>query len=109
MIFKIICYYHSLISITQNVNLVLLSSLKFCLSNELYNVYSFIIFFNLHLLLLHILRWSLKICCLLLDRGGGTGLALKTLKRVEKGWGQGSISSLLPQKNDFLDYYDGSA
>lgn len=43
-------------------------------------------------------------CFLLLDRDVGSNIALKILKRVEKGWGQGSISSLLPQKNDFLDY-----
>ena len=41
-------------------------------------------------------------------RDAGSGIALKTLKRVQKGWGQGSISSLQPQQNDFLDYYDGS-
>jgi hypothetical protein len=44
------------------------------------------------------------ICYLSLYRDVGSGIALKTLKRVEKGWGQGSISSLLPQKDDFLDY-----
>ncbi|XP_004504955.1 pentatricopeptide repeat-containing protein At2g17140 [Cicer arietinum] len=43
----------------------------------------------------------------IINRDVGSGIALKTLKRVEKSWGQGSISSLLPQKNDFLDYYDG--
>lgn len=52
----------------------------------------------------HILQYFLMIRSLLLDRDVGSGIALKTLKRVEKGWGQGSISSLLPQKNDFLDY-----
>ena len=41
-------------------------------------------------------------------RDAGSGIALKTLKRVQKAWGQGSISSLQPQQNDFLDYYDGS-
>ncbi|KAG4921457.1 hypothetical protein JHK84_050331 [Glycine max] len=41
-------------------------------------------------------------------RDAGSGIALKTLKRVQKAWGQGSISSLLPQQNDFLDYYDCS-
>ncbi|KAJ1390408.1 Tetratricopeptide-like helical domain superfamily [Sesbania bispinosa] len=40
----------------------------------------------------------------IINRGGASGIALKTLKRVQKGWGQGSISSLLPQKNDYLDY-----
>ncbi|CAI8618095.1 unnamed protein product [Vicia faba] len=40
----------------------------------------------------------------IINRDVGSGIALKVLKRVEKGWGQGSISSLLPQKNDFLDY-----
>ncbi|RVW48386.1 Retrovirus-related Pol polyprotein from transposon RE1 [Vitis vinifera] len=41
-------------------------------------------------------------------RDDGSGLALKALKRVQKGWGQGSISSLQPQKNDFLDYWEGT-
>ncbi|KAG5037987.1 hypothetical protein JHK86_018827 [Glycine max] len=36
------------------------------------------------------------------------GIALKNFKRVQKAWGQGSISSLQPQQNDFLDYYDRS-
>ncbi|MED6174863.1 hypothetical protein PIB30_073046 [Stylosanthes scabra] len=40
-------------------------------------------------------------------RDGGSSIALKTLKRVQKGWGQGSISSLRPQQDDFLDHYDG--
>ncbi|TKY59360.1 Pentatricopeptide repeat-containing protein [Spatholobus suberectus] len=43
----------------------------------------------------------------IVNRDGGSGIALKTLKRVQKGWGQGSISSLQSQQNDFLDYYDG--
>lgn len=59
---------------------------------------------NYHFFMPHILQYFLMICYLLLDRDVGSGIALKTLKRVEKGWGQGSISSLLPQKNDFLDY-----
>ncbi|KAK7362974.1 hypothetical protein VNO77_05099 [Canavalia gladiata] len=42
----------------------------------------------------------------IINRDGGSGIALKTLKRVQKGWGQGNISSLQPQENDFLDYYD---
>lgn len=37
-------------------------------------------------------------------RDDGSGIALKVLKRVQKGWGQGSIFSLQPQKDDFLDY-----
>ena len=41
-------------------------------------------------------------------RDAGSGIALKNFKRVQKAWGQGSISSLQPQQNDFLDYYDGS-
>ncbi|KAG5066485.1 hypothetical protein JHK86_010216 [Glycine max] len=41
-------------------------------------------------------------------KDAGSGIALKTLKRVQKAWGQESISSLQPQQNDFLDYYDGS-
>lgn len=44
----------------------------------------------------------------IVNRDGGSGIALKTLKRVQKGWGQGSITSLQSQPNDFLDYYDGS-
>jgi len=60
-----------------------------------------------NLLMLHILPSSLMIF-LLYDRDGGSGIALKTLKRVQKGWGQGSITSLQSQPNDFLDYYDGS-
>ncbi|KAL9303908.1 hypothetical protein ACSQ67_021171 [Phaseolus vulgaris] len=51
-----------------------------------------------------------------LHNGGGSdwkdivnrGIALKTLKRVQQGWGQGSISSLQSQSNNFLHYYDGS-
>lgn len=60
--------------------------------------------------MLDILHSFLMICYLLLDRDVGSGIALKTLKHVQKGWGQGNISSLLPQneQNDFLDYYDGS-
>ncbi|RDX99967.1 Pentatricopeptide repeat-containing protein, partial [Mucuna pruriens] len=44
----------------------------------------------------------------IVNRDAGSGIALKTLKRVQKGWGQGSISSLQSQQNDFLDYYDDS-
>lgn len=44
----------------------------------------------------------------IIHRDDGSGLALKALKRVQKGWGQGSISSLQPQKNDFLDYWEGT-
>ncbi|CAJ1936290.1 unnamed protein product [Sphenostylis stenocarpa] len=44
----------------------------------------------------------------IVNRDGGSGIALKTLKRVQKGWGHGSISSLQSQPNDFLDYYGGS-
>ncbi|XP_027346293.1 pentatricopeptide repeat-containing protein At2g17140 [Abrus precatorius] len=42
----------------------------------------------------------------ILNRDGGSGIALKTLKRVQKGWGQGSIPSLQSQRSDFLDDYD---
>ncbi|KAI8021355.1 Pentatricopeptide repeat-containing protein [Camellia lanceoleosa] len=42
-----------------------------------------------------------------LHRDEGSGIAVKTLKRVQKGWGQGSISSLHPQKNDFFGSWDG--
>lgn len=58
---------------------------------------------------MHILLSSLMICDLLLNRDGGSGIALNTLKRVQKGWGQGSITSLPPQQTDFLDFYDGSS
>ncbi|KAI7980727.1 Pentatricopeptide repeat-containing protein [Camellia lanceoleosa] len=43
----------------------------------------------------------------ILHRDEGSGIAVKTLKRVQKGWGQGSISSLHPQKNDFFGSWDG--
>ncbi|KAL3597764.1 hypothetical protein D5086_009401 [Populus alba] len=41
-------------------------------------------------------------------RDDGSGIALKALKRVQRGLDQGSISSLEPQKDDFLDYWEGS-
>ena len=43
------------------------------------------------------------------DRDDGSGIALKALKRVQRGLGQGSISSLQPHKNEFLDYWDGGS
>ncbi|KAH7511463.1 hypothetical protein JRO89_XSUnG0200600 [Xanthoceras sorbifolium] len=43
----------------------------------------------------------------IVHRDDGSGIALKTLKQVQKGWGQGNISSLQPQKYDFLDYWEG--
>ncbi|KAG5248186.1 pentatricopeptide repeat-containing protein [Salix suchowensis] len=44
----------------------------------------------------------------ILHRDDGSGIALKALKRVQRGLDQGSISSLEPQKDDFLDYWEGS-
>lgn len=44
----------------------------------------------------------------LFHRDDGSGIALKALKRVQRGLDQGSISSLEPQKDDFLDYWEGS-
>ncbi|KAE8702252.1 Pentatricopeptide repeat-containing protein [Hibiscus syriacus] len=41
----------------------------------------------------------------IVHRDDGSGIALKSLKRVQKGWGQGSIPSLRPQKNELLDYW----
>ncbi|KAE9447434.1 hypothetical protein C3L33_20668, partial [Rhododendron williamsianum] len=46
---------------------------------------------------------------LTMDRDDGSGIALKTLKRVQKGWGQGSTLSLQPQKNDYLDIWDSTS
>lgn len=48
----------------------------------------------------------IHICYLILYRDDGSGMALRNLKRVQKGWGQGSISSLQPQRNDFSDSWD---
>ncbi|XP_068668764.1 pentatricopeptide repeat-containing protein At2g17140 isoform X2 [Aristolochia californica] len=39
----------------------------------------------------------------ILHRDDGSGIAMRVLKRVQKGWGQGSIPSLKPQKNEWLD------
>ncbi|CAK7329085.1 unnamed protein product [Dovyalis caffra] len=39
-----------------------------------------------------------------LHRDDGSGIALKALKRVQRGLDQGSIASLQPQKDDYLDY-----
>ncbi|CAL5341372.1 unnamed protein product [Camellia sinensis] len=51
-----------------------------------------------------------ELVSLMLDRvDEGSGIAVKTLKQVQKGWGQGSISSLHPQKNDFFDSWDEGA
>ncbi|KAI3921980.1 hypothetical protein MKX01_005669 [Papaver californicum] len=41
-----------------------------------------------------------------LHRDDGSGLAVRVLKRVQKGWGQGSISNVQPQKKEFLDYWE---
>ncbi|MCL7030166.1 hypothetical protein MKW94_003240 [Papaver nudicaule] len=42
----------------------------------------------------------------ILHRDDGSGLAVRVLKRVQKGWGQGSISNVQPQKKEFLDYWE---
>lgn len=31
---------------------------------------------------------------------------MKVLKRTQKGWGQGSVLSLQPRKNDFVEDWD---
>ncbi|XP_039055050.1 pentatricopeptide repeat-containing protein At2g17140-like [Hibiscus syriacus] len=41
----------------------------------------------------------------IVHRDDGSGIALKSLKGVQKGWGQGSIPSLRPQKNELFDYW----
>lgn len=43
------------------------------------------------------------------NRNDGSGIAQKTLKRVLKGWGQGSISTSQPQKFSTHDCWDGVA
>ncbi|KAF4382786.1 hypothetical protein G4B88_021569 [Cannabis sativa] len=40
----------------------------------------------------------------IVHRNDGSGVALKTLKRVEKGWGRESILSSQPQHNEFHGY-----
>ncbi|PQQ18353.1 pentatricopeptide repeat-containing protein [Prunus yedoensis var. nudiflora] len=40
----------------------------------------------------------------IVHRDDGSGIALKTLKRVQKGWGRGSLTSFQSQKNEFIDY-----
>ncbi|XP_062086540.1 pentatricopeptide repeat-containing protein At2g17140 [Humulus lupulus] len=44
----------------------------------------------------------------IVHRNDGSGVALKTLKRVEKGWGRESILSSQPQHNEFVDYEDAN-
>ncbi|KAL8092192.1 pentatricopeptide repeat-containing protein At2g17140 [Apium graveolens] len=44
----------------------------------------------------------------IVHRDDGSGTALRTLRRVQKGWGQGSISSFQPPKSDYLDDWDGN-
>ncbi|PIN14776.1 hypothetical protein CDL12_12593 [Handroanthus impetiginosus] len=44
----------------------------------------------------------------ILHRDDGSAVAMKTLKRVQKGWGQGNLSSFQAQKNDFLDDWDAA-
>lgn len=41
-------------------------------------------------------------------RDDGSTMAMKTLKRVQKGWGQGNLSYFQAQKNDFLDDLDAA-
>lgn len=43
------------------------------------------------------------------NRNDGSGIAQKTLKRVLKGWGQGSIATSQPQKFITCDHWDGDA
>ncbi|KAF6148404.1 hypothetical protein GIB67_036619 [Kingdonia uniflora] len=38
-------------------------------------------------------------------RDDGSGVALKVIRRVQKGWGHGRMSSLQPQKNAIPDYW----
>ncbi|XP_022135644.1 pentatricopeptide repeat-containing protein At2g17140 [Momordica charantia] len=45
----------------------------------------------------------------IVHRNDGSGIAQKALKRVLKGWGQGSITTLQPQKFSTHDYWDGDA
>ncbi|OMO79989.1 hypothetical protein CCACVL1_13260 [Corchorus capsularis] len=42
----------------------------------------------------------------IVHRDDGSGIALKALKRVQKGWGQRSVSHLQPHKNEFLDHWE---
>ncbi|KAK6118696.1 hypothetical protein DH2020_047553 [Rehmannia glutinosa] len=42
----------------------------------------------------------------ILHRDDGSAIAMKTLKRVQKGWGQGNLSYFQAQRNDFLDDWD---
>ncbi|XP_027177968.1 pentatricopeptide repeat-containing protein At2g17140-like [Coffea eugenioides] len=44
----------------------------------------------------------------ILHREDGSSTALKTLKRVQKGWGQGSVSSLQVKRSDYLDEWDAA-
>ncbi|KAG8368010.1 hypothetical protein BUALT_Bualt15G0000800 [Buddleja alternifolia] len=44
----------------------------------------------------------------ILHRDDGSGIAMKTLKRVQKGWGQGNLSYFQAQKNGFLDDWDAA-
>ncbi|GAV60133.1 Glyco_transf_8 domain-containing protein/PPR domain-containing protein/PPR_1 domain-containing protein/PPR_2 domain-containing protein, partial [Cephalotus follicularis] len=44
----------------------------------------------------------------ILHRDDGSGIALKAVKRVQRGWGQGSIPSLQAHNNEFLEYWEGS-
>jgi pentatricopeptide repeat protein len=42
----------------------------------------------------------------ILHRDDGSGIALRSLSRVKKGWGQGDISSFQPPRVDYLDYWE---
>ncbi|KAK4436854.1 Pentatricopeptide repeat-containing protein [Sesamum alatum] len=44
----------------------------------------------------------------ILHRDDGSAIAMKTLKRVQKGWGHGNLSYYQARKNDFLDDWDAS-
>uniref|UniRef100_A0A2P2Q4S5 Pentatricopeptide repeat-containing protein n=1 Tax=Rhizophora mucronata TaxID=61149 RepID=A0A2P2Q4S5_RHIMU len=42
----------------------------------------------------------------IVHRDDGSGIALKALKQVQKGWGHGNILSSKAQKNDFLGFWE---
>ncbi|KAK9944384.1 hypothetical protein M0R45_009955 [Rubus argutus] len=41
---------------------------------------------------------------IIVNRDDGSGIVLKTLKRVQKGWGRANLTSLQSQKDEYLDY-----
>ncbi|KAL0365753.1 UNVERIFIED_CONTAM: Pentatricopeptide repeat-containing protein [Sesamum angustifolium] len=44
----------------------------------------------------------------ILHRDDGSATAMKTLKRVQKGWGHGNLSFYQARKNDFLNDWDAA-